>query len=551
MDNKHNFMTLNNQHGIIIFTISLVYFLAEYLLINNTNLLSADGLWKSTIILSWFNGEYNMISKNYLYFPIFALLSNTLPDTLYIFQKIAIINCFFSAWSNIYIFFLVYLLTKQKDISVFSVIIHSGLGYVLGETVTSQDIIPAYTFFLGTFYYFFKTIKIPNYKNLSFTIICFMLCWLLHWTMMPSLILSILIVLYFENINPNIKRKYILLGLISSITLLIIINLIINYFNPNNYINLLNIIFPTNDIGTKWISYNIHKFPLMLIGIGYYPFFSQLITSFHQQELSLFLINWLVLLLLFYFIVKGFKNKYFSKGKALLIFLLTNFIISELANIFADPNDPEFQIQPMIWALFGYVSLIIFIKQKFQSNNLKLFVISILSAIPIIINSSDFANRCYKCDELAINGMKNIESKIDSKNSLFVMHQWNLNRAFSNVFWNVEVLKNNDSLNQKIFKNDSIKIFELCFHENIYDSYSEQEIYNCVKNKIDDAMDAGLSIIIDSTWDISEDDFSDRIISIRSKEQSRGHYRALKDNYSGRIVVRDKFFGNFYELYKK
>ena len=219
-------MKPNHKYGIIIFIISLVYFLTEYFLINNTNLLSADGLWKSDKILSWLNGEEQgyMSSKNFLYYPLLAFLCNIIPDSFYIFQKITLINCFFAAWCNVYIFYLVYLLTRQKDISILSVIIHSGIGYVLGETVTSQDIIPAYTFFIGSFYYLFKTINQPNNQNVFLLIFCFILCWLLHWTMMPSLSMSIIVVTYFKKIDPNIKRKYFALGLTSCVILLIIIH---------------------------------------------------------------------------------------------------------------------------------------------------------------------------------------------------------------------------------------------------------------------------------------------------------------------------------------
>ena len=86
---------------------------------------------------------------------------------------------------------------------------------------------------------------------------------------MPSLSMSIIVVTYFKKIDPNIKRKYFSLGLTSCVILLLIIHFTTNF-------HFISMIFPTDDIGTKWVGFDLHNFPLMLVGIGYYFLKSQM-----------------------------------------------------------------------------------------------------------------------------------------------------------------------------------------------------------------------------------------------------------------------------------
>jgi hypothetical protein len=128
--------------SVIVFIFILFFPLLSFLVtyIDNTTMLTANGLWKSLDIQKWYENspDKRFMPAEILYEPTYGLLSHFLPDSLFLFQKMPIVNSFFGALTLSFYFFLIYIFTSSIWVSFLGVVFHLGLAFFLGLNITSE-----------------------------------------------------------------------------------------------------------------------------------------------------------------------------------------------------------------------------------------------------------------------------------------------------------------------------------------------------------------------------------------------------------------------------
>jgi hypothetical protein len=132
--------------------------------IDNTNLGTTNGLWKSPAVFAW-GHEYDgpLDSGGVLYAPVYGFLTSLIPDSLLqygtpaedlTFRKIAVLNAIFGGLASGLISFLALRFTASLFAAGVISLVHAGTAFVLLNSINSEDIIPSYAFFLEPRYVF-------------------------------------------------------------------------------------------------------------------------------------------------------------------------------------------------------------------------------------------------------------------------------------------------------------------------------------------------------------------------------------------------------------
>ncbi|NIO83578.1 MAG: hypothetical protein GTN53_23725, partial [Candidatus Aminicenantes bacterium] len=222
-----------------------------------------------------------------LYEPTYGLLSHLLPDSLYLFQKMPILNSFFGALALSFYFFLIYILTSNIWASFFGVVFHLGMAFFLGLNITSEDIMPAYSLFIGAVVFFTLYAKHSKLMYFFLGTQLFVLCFLFHWTVLfqalPAIMLAIL---FSDNSFSKVKRNFILFFSFFMIIPIIVASFGNRFFVPSSgNLSLLNnlqrIIWPGKGLGTGWGGFKEEKFIFALSGMSEY-----LIGGHNQTDMA-------------------------------------------------------------------------------------------------------------------------------------------------------------------------------------------------------------------------------------------------------------------------
>jgi hypothetical protein len=162
--------------------------------IDNTNVGTYNGLWKSPTVATWEQGKEGAIdSGEILYYKAYGYLSHLIPDHLVqygasfpfvTFRKMTLLNGVFGAIASGFVCLLALGFSGSRRVAAIVVLAHAGAGFVLLNSINSEDIIPAYAFFVGSTVCFFGFLQSGRLWAGVVSAGLLALATLFHWTLM-------------------------------------------------------------------------------------------------------------------------------------------------------------------------------------------------------------------------------------------------------------------------------------------------------------------------------------------------------------------------------
>jgi hypothetical protein len=338
--------------------------------IDNTNNGTANGLWKSVDVAAWEQGTAHPIDGSGVYYiPLYGLLSRLIPDgwfqfgartQMVTFRKMSFLNGIFGALASALVFGIALRFTGSLWASCLVALAHAGAGFILLQSVNSEDIIPGYTAFLASALFFFEFLYQRHLWLLACSALFLALTTLLHWTLAAPALFGIGVALL-----PVFRRaiSYVLVGTIFIALFFALIDLAI-VIAPI-HLPFLTVLLPTKASGGGWLGFRSEKILYTIAGIGNYfsgaKNMNSLASYAATPELISMSVTWVLFLVALFFCIRAL----FSKSapleiKCLALFALAVAFAAEGENIYSQPQDPQLQIQPMFLTIAG---LIILLKQ--------------------------------------------------------------------------------------------------------------------------------------------------------------------------------------------
>jgi hypothetical protein len=544
--------------------LSAITFIASFLLlsfvvsyIDNTAMLTANGLWKTQEIEKWYENspDKRFIPAEILYEPTYALLSHLLPDSLFLFQKMPIVNSFFGALALSFYFFLIYILTLNIWASFLGVVFHLGMAFFLGLNITSEDIMPAYSLFMGAVVFFTLYAKQPKLIYFFLGTQLFVLSFLFHWTVLIPALPAFTLAIFL--LDPNLfkaTRNFILFFLFIMIIPLIVASFENRFIGPSgenlSFSHILQGIFwPGKGIGTGWGGFKEEKFIIALSGMSEYLIGGQnfsnipsILMADHVRKM-VFCLGVLFFLGII-FSVWLYKNWSNPAHRTTGIIFGTTFFCGLTMNLYTQPQDPQFVIQPLAWVPFSFSMFIYWGYSKLQPQKAVILtpVIFLIALIPFFINLTYYFLPTKGATTKAITILKSLEKEFNPDNTVFVIHGFEPIAPWAHVVWGPCML---DNVTQYYSKKCH---FLYLTSESIHSpSKTPLEPAQATRDRIAQAFPFGKKVVANSIWEVSEQKFIDSFVSVGTPEKARFQYEDFHKNFEGTFRVHTGW-GNFYEL---
>lgn len=522
--------------------------------IDNTNLGTTNGLWKAPDVHAWEAGTGRPSdSGGLLYMPVYGLLSRWIPDravsygvhTQFVtYRKMAILNAMFGAMASgvVFLFALSFVPSLSAAFLVF--LAHACAGFVILNSLNSEDVMPAYAFFTLATAFFFRHVFTHNTRPLAGCAFFMTLTTLFHWTLMiPGLgalagAQLLLVLQKRSGARRLILFPLLFLGLIQAwaIALHIALHLWRNW-------SVLPILYPAKASPTGWTGFGWNKVAYAIIGIGNYFSGAQNVTNYvtvWQDPTILVTIgaSWL-----FLGVTLGacswalFARHGQDHIRVLAGYGLALFLTGELEHLYSQPQDPQSQIQPMFVGVVGFIIILYRVRTRWTNVGLRILAAALV--IAFLFNGFwnvklMYASRGY--DSESVKAVSELAELFPPSSTVVVSHGF----EGWNTWWYVTEYGGDRSY--YLSKNTHLSA-AFTNHPGI----SAQAAADLIERQIGDAFHAGYQVVAAGLWTQSREDFIGSLTTIVDRETARGFDDLLRNRFRlGRTW--DTQVGRFVEL---
>jgi len=274
--------------------------------IDNTNLGTTNGLWKSPSVFNWGHGiEVPLDSGGFLYGPVIGFAATLIPDSLLrygtpatdvTFRKMAVLNALFGGLASGLVFFLALRFTASPLSATIVTLMHAGAGFVLLNSINSEDILPAYTFFLGATVCLFEYLHRGGVWLCAASAFLLALATLFHWTVMPpglaaiGAVYAVLLLVRPRSFWAGIAWLFLFLVFLQGLILLAF---------PLRHIPVWVELYPAKANAAGWVGFFGEKGWNLLVGMGNYFAGGNNLTDYkwafaNAPTLRLMIVSWAI-----------------------------------------------------------------------------------------------------------------------------------------------------------------------------------------------------------------------------------------------------------------
>jgi hypothetical protein len=347
--------------------------------LDNTNLGTTNGLWKAPSVHAWETGAGRPFdSGGWMYFPSYGVLCRLIPDSMVsygahgspvTFRKMALLNGFFGALASGAIFLLAFRYLASVTASLVVVLGHACAAFVLLNSLNSEDVVPAYAFFVVMAALVSEAMSQENWLFCAGAAGALALVTLLHWTLMIPALAGL------ATAEAAILAKSRRVAWVPPTVVLLFLLLIAFYAQVLCHgLPIQVVLYPGKATPNGYIGFGWFKLASLLAGVGNYLSggynLSNTQAVFQSPHfLRLMTVSWL------YLVVTGgvclltlVDRKTQGSAKALAAFALGVFGAGELEHLYSQPQDPQSQIQPMFVCVAGLVLLLVYLRRVFSGK---------------------------------------------------------------------------------------------------------------------------------------------------------------------------------------
>jgi hypothetical protein len=363
--------------------------------LDNTNLATLNGLWKCPWVHAWEIGSGRPIDTgDLLYLPAYGFLCRLIPEKavsygvhgeVVTFRKMAMLNAFFSALATYAVFLLALRLTTSIGSALLVAFAHATAGFVLLHSLNSEDITPAYTFFVIAIVSFFEYVFTRKIRWLVLCAGFVALTSVFHWTLLvPALVAlgAAQLVLVVKAKHP-IWLPAVFAGLF--LAMVGVSTLLIHALYPDLGYTVWQVLYPPKAHPDGWAGVTRNKFLYLLIGMGNYFSGAQHLSdyqiAFRSPYLKSMLVSWLQLALVVGTASLALISRR-TRGELRLMagVCLVLFGVGEVEALYVLPQDPQWQMEPMFISVGGLIILLSFLRSRLSRPAFRLAVAALTLA---------------------------------------------------------------------------------------------------------------------------------------------------------------------------
>jgi hypothetical protein len=534
------------------FVLSLLVLIGLIDWLQNVHIITANGMYKSIQAEPWIAdpAHARLDPSNYLYFPLYGALARTL-DALGIlrgvpWKQFAYLNALWASLAVVFVYAFVHRVTGSAWAAVLAACFHFGCGFFLLLALISEDIMPGYTLVLGAMVLAGLGFDHPSHRRVALVGALFTLGWLIEWRLMFPTLPALVLALALSEGRP--ARRLALIGsLIASILAVSgIVQLL--WEGHNGAMGLHDILWTGKGVTTGWAGLSADKAWMMLSGIGNYF----LIVGGWVDPLSAKRVAWPLIVsvllqaaILAASVIMLWPQRADRRLRAIAIVFLGTLIAGQVLNYYAQPQDPQMQINVMPWLTVAWGLLVGALVGR---SRVAMVLLALLSLAPLAWNVSQLA-RFRGGDRAAVAAVAALEQRLPPASTVFVywgfepIAMWQYALWSRTWDWDGAVTIAPAPSADPRFKWIAIDAGAIR-----HPDWTAEKNAEVLKRDIDQALDRGYKVVISDVWNWSADELAGQLGALSAANRAAAIHRMLHDNYDAQPAFSDPVAGPYYEL---
>jgi hypothetical protein len=543
-----------------VFLIFASIYLAAVVELDNTNIGTTNGLWKTPMVRGWETGtSHKLDSGEWLYLPLYGMLCRAIPDgwvsygthgPVVTFRKMALFNALFGGVASGVVFLLAIRFLGSLLLSSIVVLAHGCAAFVILNSINSEDILPAYTFFVLMSFCLFAYLDGGSIGYLVGASICCAMLTLLHWTLMIPAVAGVIAVGLL-----NWRRVWMLPVFFSLFA--ITLELFMVGFGPSKpgdwvvtaaapspettpfarFESIRQIVYPSKAAPNGYLGFRWNKVVSAFIGIGNYFIGGKNIGDNRVAFADPNILGWMRISWAFAIVTLAalvWAAIWRSSTRMLAVFGLAVFTIGQMEHLYSQPQDPQSQIEPMFASILGVIVILeAFGRVRFLAAALGMafFLEGGFNARLMLASRGEDSRYMKQSNELA--------QVFPPDNTVLVSQGW---EEFNT--WVFAETFDGDS-QRYVARNIGLVNGFIARHPGA----TPEEAADAMARKIDEALAEGHRVVANVVWVGSREDFAYSLTTLASIEDARIYADRL---YGAFHIGRswDTSVGRFVELQK-
>jgi hypothetical protein len=535
-------------HLLLAFALSLAALCGLIAWLQNVHIITANGMYKSIQAEPWIAdpSRARLDPSNYLYFPLYGALCRLLDwlgiDRGVPWRQFAWLNACFASLATVIVYAFVHRLTGSVRAAALAACFHFGCGFVLLLSVISEDIMPGYALVLGAMALAGLWFDRPTHPRVALVGALFTAGWLMEWRLLfpvlPALVLALLLA-------P--ERPMRRLALIGTLIVSIVVAAGIVQLWSERYpgaVGLHDILWTGKGVATGWAGLSWDKAWMMLSGIGnYFLIVGGWVDPLSARRAALPLLVSVALQAAIFLavVIALWPRRQEPRLRAVAVVFLGTLGAGQVLNLYAQPQDPQMQINVMPWLTVAWALLLGSLSQR--SRGLVL-AIAVLSLLPLAWNVGALA-RFRGGDAAALKAVAALEQRFSPASTVFVY--WGFEPI---TMWQYALWSRTWDWDGKP-SDDKFKWIAIDAGAIRHPDWTPEHNAEVVKRDIDHALDRGHRVVISDVWNWSEAELTGQLGALSAANRASAIWRMLHDNYQAEPAFNEPTAGAFYELRRK
>ncbi len=542
---------------VLAFAVSLLVLVGLIGWLQNVHILTANGMYKSIQAEPWIAdpATARLDSSNYLYFPLYGALCRLL-DAVGIqrgvpWKQLAYLNAFWASLCIVFVYAFVLQATKSVAAAVFATIFHFGCGFFLLLAVISEDIMPGYALVFGAMALAGLWFDRPTHVRVAIVGAVFTLGWLIEWRLMFPTLPALLLALALADGPVSRRLAHIAALVVSILAVSGVVQLL--WDGHNGAVGLHDMLWTGKGVASGWAGVSWDKAWMMLSGIGNYFLIMGGFTDPLTARRLAFPLSASVLLQAAIFVASLaalWPRRADQRLRAIAIVFIGTLAAGQVLNFYAQPQDPQMQINVMAWLTVAW-GLLVATLLAVRSRRWTVLFLAVLSLAPLGWNAAQLA-RWRGGDSAAVAALAAVEKHFPPNSTVFLYWGFEPITMWQYALWSrtwdwdgVAVVPPAPSAEPK-FKWIAVDAGAIR-----HPDWTAAQHAQSIKRDIDQALDRGYRVAVSDVWNWSVDELAGQLGGLAAADRAPAIHRMLHDNFEARRVFSDPAAGTYYELLRR
>lgn len=546
-----------SSHGrridlLIVFVLGFAGLIALISWLDNAEGITGNGVFKAIQAKPWISNPSTapLDPSNYLYFSFVGAFCRLL-DLIGVFaadprRQLTIVNAFSAALCLCIVYVLVREITRNRLVAWLAVLFHLASAFFLNLAISNEDIMPSYTLLFASMALACVWFVQPTRLRVCLVAVLFTVAWLFEWRLMFPTLPAMLIALALGPGQALQRLERIALFLATMVAFAWIVMSLWGP-QPNNVPSVFDLLWTGKGIASGWSGFNLPKIGFLWIGMSEYVAGGSNIMEFdamYRMLRELTFASAIILILAIGVLVILWRHRQALDARILAAMFGITFGTGEFLNLYAQPQDPQMQINVMSWLTIAWAIVV-----AAAARHRPAITYSTAAAFGLFLLSYNIwmMTPLRGVDTGWRLALDRIEREADPARTVFLLHGFQpiISKMFYHWDGHWDYFA---TLSPSPTPQTKFKVLALVSGPVNKSSMSPRELAEDLQHQIEKVMDLGYDVVASDIWDWDLPHMESSLSTVASNEKTEAIYRMLHSKFTGTPAFSDPVAGQFYKI---